>query len=548
MHRKGIVVMGKLIGLVKPLIHIMVLATLFGVAGNLCAVSITALGGHAVIAIMGKEPGGDFSLGMVFIVLCACSLLRGIMRYGEQVCNHYIAFKILALIRHRVFSALRKLAPAKLEGRDKGNLVSIITGDIELLEVFYAHTISPVAIAFITSVLLCFYLGSYHPGYGLIAGSGYLLVGAGFPLLLYRAGRGLGLVCRNALGEMNSYLLDSLRGLTEILQYHQGENRRQALRQKTEELEKKQLKLKRLEGITKVINDGAVYFFSLTILITGIVLYRQGKVDFEGVLIPLLVMMGSFGPVIALSGLSNNLIHTLASGNRVLDLLEESPAVTEITGQETVEFDGGVCEGISFDYGGEEVLNNISLSFAKNEIIGICGRSGCGKSTLLKLLLRFFDVREGRIVISERDIRRINTVNLWEMESYVTQETHLFHASIAENIGIAKEGATREEIEAAAQKASLHEFIMSLSGGYDTDAGELGERLSGGERQRIGVARAFLRNGTFLLLDEPTSNLDSLNEGIILKAIMEEKNNKTILLVSHRASTLNIADTVYELD
>lgn len=548
MHRKGIVVMAKLIGLVKPLIHIMMLAILFGVAGNLCAISITALGGYAVIMFLDKTAEIGFSLSFILVLLCSCSLLRGIMRYGEQICNHYIAFKLLALIRHRVFSALRKLAPAKLEGREKGNLISIITSDIELLEVFYAHTISPVIIAFLTSLLLCFYLGSFYWAYGLIAAFAYFTVGAAFPLVLSKAGKDQGLIYRNAIGEMNSFLLDSLRGLTEILQYHQGESKRKAIKQKTEELEKKQAKMKKLEGITRVINDVAVYLFSLVVLLMGIFLYQQGKVDLKGVLIPFLVMMGSFGPVIALSNLSNSLIHTLASGNRVLDLLEEEPAVCEVTGQEPVEFDGVACDHIYFDYGGEEVLEDITLSFEKNKIMGLYGRSGCGKSTLLKLIMRFFDVKEGKLVIGETDIRQINSKNLWEMESYVTQETHLFHSSLADNIGIAKEGATREEIEAAARKASLHDFIKSLPEGYDTNAGELGDKLSGGERQRIGVARAFLRNAPFLLLDEPTSNLDSLNEGIILKAIMDEKEERTVLLVSHRASTLNIADMVYDFN
>ena len=325
---------------------------------------------------------------------------------------------------------------------------------------------------------------------------------------------------------MNSYLLDSLRGLTEILQYNQGEKRRQAIGEKTDGLEEKQKKFKRIEGTTRIINDAAIYGFSFLTLLTGFLLYRQGAVEIGGVLLPLLVTMGSFGPVIALSNLSNNLFHTLASGNRVLDLLEEVPVVEEIRGKEDIEFEGGACDDVSFDYGEEELLKNLTLSFEKNKVFGILGKSGCGKSTLLKLIMRFFDVKDGRITISGKELREINTKNLREMECYVTQETHLFNTTLAENIGIAKADATREEIMEAAKKASLHEFIMTLPKGYDTNAGELGDKLSGGEKQRIGVARAFLRNGSLLLLDEPTSNLDSLNEGIILKAILEERDKK----------------------
>ncbi len=545
MHRKGIVVMGKLAGLVKPLIHIMFLAVLLGAVGNLCAIAITTLGGYAMLEVLGIGTGLNISL--IFTILCICAVSRGFLRYGEQICNHYIAFKLLALIRHRVFAVLRKLAPAKLEGREKGNLISIITSDIELLEVFYAHTISPVIIAVITSVAVSAYLSSFHIIYGVIAVIAYFIIGAVFPLLLSKAGKEQALICRNSIGEMNSFLLDSLRGLTEILQYQSGEKRQEEMRQRAQTLENEQKKMKKLEGITKIMNESGIVLFSMTVLAAGIMLYSRGRVAFDGILIPFITIMGSFGPVTALSNLSNNLMHTLASGNRVLDLLEESPEITQVTGKETVGFNRAACEEVSFGYGAENVLKDISVSFEHNKIIGIHGKSGCGKSTLLKLLMRFFDVKEGKITISGRDIRQINTRNLREMEDYVTQETHLFHASIAENIGMAKEGATREEIEAAAKKASLHAFVESLPNGYDTDVGELGDKLSGGERQRIGIARAFLHDAPFLLLDEPTSNLDSLNEGIILKALLEESREKTVVLVSHKATTMNIADVVCKM-
>jgi len=537
--------MGKLIRLMKPLVHIMVLAVLLGAAGNLCAIAITSLGGYAILAVL--DINSVFSMNTIFILLIICAVSRGILRYGEQICNHYIAFRVLALIRQRVFLALQNLAPAKLEGREKGNLISIITSDVELLEVFYAHTISPVIIAVITSVTVSTFLSGFHPIYGVIAVTAYIIIGAVFPLLLSKAGKEQGLICRNSIGEMNSFLLDSLRGLTEILQYHSGKRRQEEMKQKTLDLENEQKKIKRLEGRTKIMNDSAVILFSMMVLAAGVILYQRGEIAFDGVLLPFITIMGSFGPVIALSNLSNNLVHTLASGNRVLDLLEESPEVTQVAGEEAVEFNGAACEAVSFDYGAGEILKELYASFECSKITGIHGRSGCGKSTLLKLLMRFFDAKKGKVMVSGKDIRQINTKNLREMESYVTQETHLFHASIAENIGIAKEGATREEIVAAAKKASLHTFIETLPDGYDTNVGELGDKLSGGERQRIGIARAFLHDAPFLLLDEPTSNLDSLNEGIILKALLEESSKKTVVLVSHKASTMNIADAVFRM-
>jgi ATP-binding cassette subfamily C protein len=545
MSRKGIVVMGKLIGLIKPLLHIMLLAILLGIAGNLSAMAITILGGHGILKILNPDYG--IALSTIFILLFICALLRGVLRYGEQACNHYIAFKLLAFIRHQVFAVLRRLAPAKLEGKEKGNLIALLTSDIELLEVFYAHTISPIAIGVVTSAIVSGYLATYHVLYGVLAIVSYIVIGGVFPIIISKAGREKGLIYRNSIGAMNSFLLDSLRGLTEVLQYQAGEKRRSELREKTSELEEKQWEFKRLENLTRVMNDVGVIVFSLLTLLLGSWLFEKGTVGFEGVFIPFVTIIGSFGPVIALSNLSNNLMHTLASGNRVLDLLEETPVVTEVTDKEDVIFEGAACTDVLFGYGDKQILKGFSAEFEKHKILGIHGKNGCGKSTLLKLLMRFYDVSKGAVTISKHNIRDINTDNLRKLEGYVTQETHIFNTTIAENIGIAREGAAREEIIKAAKKASLHEFIMSLPDGYDTVTGELGDKLSGGERQRIGIAREFLHNAPFLLLDEPTSNLDSLNEGIILKALVDESQDKTVILVSHRESTMNIAERVLQM-
>lgn len=545
MNRSGIKVMGKLIGLVKPLLHIMILAIFMGVLGFLCSIFITILGGMGLVNILGINT--SLSLKTIFLVVTIFAVLRGILRYLEQASNHYIAFKILALIRNKVFTSLRKLAPAKLEGKDKGNLISIITSDIELLEVFYAHTISPIIIAFLTSLIMVIFIGKYNIVLGVIALLGYITVGVIIPIVSYKKGEDVGKDYRNNFGEMNSFFLDSLRGIRESIQYNATKKRLEDINNLTEKLDEKQKKLKDYEGSIKAVTDGTILIFSLLMLFVSIYLNSKNIINFEGVLISTISMMSSFGPVTALSNLANNLFHTLASGNRVLDILEEEPVVYEIINKKDISFEGLKCENVNFSYDKEEILKDVSLDIPKNKIVGIQGKSGSGKSTLLKLLMRFWDVNGGEIKISNENIKNINTSSLRDMESYVTQSTYLFNDTIKNNIKIAKENATMEEIIEASKKASLHEFIEKLPKGYETNVGELGDSLSGGEKQRIGIARAFLHNGPLILLDEPTSNLDSLNEGIILKSLKEECKDKTVVLVSHRKSTMNITDILYKM-
>lgn len=547
MRRNGITIMGKLIGLVKPLLHVMCIAILMGVAGFLCSIFISILGGYAILDVLQYDTG--ISIQTIFTLLITLAVLRGILRYAEQASNHFIAFKILAIIRHKVFAALRRLTPAKLEGKDKGNIISIITSDIELLEVFYAHTISPIVIAALTSILMVLYIGSFHPVLALIAFLGYVTVGVLLPLGVSKLGGDTGLRYRNEMGELNSVLLDSLRGLSETIQYHSGNERLEEIRNRSSRLEEHQKELKRVEGVQRAFTDGAILLFSLAMLVISGLLMIEGRIEFPEALLATITMLSSFGPVVALSNLSNNLMHTLASGNRVLDLLEERPMVEENTGKERTEcFTGASCENISFAYGEETILKDYSIELNTGKIIGIQGKSGSGKSTLLKLLMRFWDVDHGRVSLSNKDVKDINTSDLRNMEGYVTQETYLFHDTIANNIRMVRPEASMEEVIKAAKRASIHEFISKLPNGYDTNVGELGESLSGGEKQRIGIARAFLHDAPFLMLDEPTSNLDSLNEGIILKSLKEECKNKTVLIVSHRSSTLNIADTVYQME
>jgi ATP-binding cassette subfamily C protein len=538
-----------LIGMVKPLLARMCLAILMGCVGNLMATFITVLGAFGLLAVTGLDD--TIHMGVVFGLLALFAVLRGVLRYAEQASNHYIAFKLLADIRHQVFASLRRLAPAKLDGNDKGNLISIITTDIELLEVFYAHTISPIAIAVITSLFMCVFLGRYHWSFGVFAACFYLIVGLVIPMINGHLGSGRGQEYRREYGKLNTAVLDNLYGLDEILQFNAQKARVDEMNNHTDTLENVNLKLKTQEAWQRLVTDSVILIAGVGMLILGLRMYNTGNVDVNAVIVSTVSMLSSFGPVSALSALSNNLTQTLASGNRVLNLLEEEPVIEEIS-------DGKKCESgdievnhVSFTYhdensGSREVLTDFNADFGSNRIYGILGKSGCGKSTLLKLLMRFYETDKGTISYNGTDVNEIQTDSLRRHISYVTQETFLFEDTIENNIKVAKENATRQEVEEAAKKAAIHDFIVSLPNGYDTCLAELGDSISGGERQRIGIARAFLHDAPVILLDEPTSNIDSLNESIILKSLYEEKKDKQIILVSHRKSTMAIADEVIE--
>lgn len=545
-QRNGFKVMTSLIGLVKPLAGYMVLAIFMGLIGHLCASFITIFGGYAVLNLLNFDV--PVSLTAVFICVGVFAVVRGLLRYAEQACNHFIAFKLLALIRDKVFKALRRLCPAKLEGRDKGNLISVITSDIELLEVFYAHTISPTAIAFLFSIILCVFIGSYHWLLGIIAMLAYITVGIIVPLSISKISGDDGMKFRTKSGELSAFILDSIRGLSETIQYNQGAKRLAQINEKNDSISDDEKHMKKITGRNIAITNTVILLFDLAVLFAAVLLYNAGKVEFDGILIPTIALMSSFGPSIALANLGSTLQNTFAAGNRVLDILEEMPVTEEITNQSAIKFSGAEVNHVTFSYGNETILSDVTVDIPENKIIGIVGKSGSGKSTLLKLLMRFWNIQQGNIKISDTPIDNINTVNLRDMESFVTQETHLFHDSIKNNLRIAKLNATDAEIETACKKASVHDFIMGLPNGYDTQVGELGDTLSGGERQRLGLARAFLHNAPFMLLDEPTSNLDSLNEAVILKSLQQERQGKTVVLVSHRESTMRIADNIYTVE
>ena len=542
--RSNLSCMARLITLVGPLTGVMLLAIALGVLGFIAATLIPVLGGVGILSLLNHQD----TLPLIFLVAALCALLRGVFRYGEQTCNHYIAFKLLAILRQKVFAALRRLAPAKLNGRDKGDLISVITSDIELLEVFYAHTISPAAIALVMSLLTAAFLAWFHWAYGVLALLAYATVGILLPVLASRRSGDTGNRMRQKAGQLSAFVLDSLRGVDETIQYHGQAQRLGELEGRTDDLSRVQQDMSRITGTNTAVTHTVIWLYDLALLALGLVLLEQGQVNFGGVLVPLITLMSSFGPVVALANLGATLQSTFAAARRVLDILDETPVVEEVSGQAATRFHGADCEDLTFSYGGETILDGLTLDFPKGKVVGIVGRSGSGKSTLLKLLMRFWDRQSGEVTISERDVRNINTSDLRSMQGYMTQDTDLFHDTILKNILLARPDATREEVEEACKKASIHDFILTLPQGYDTPVGELGDTLSGGERQRLGLARAFLHNAPFLLLDEPTSNLDSLNEAEILRSLHRERDQRTVILVSHRRSTMGIADQVHSVE
>ena len=528
--------------LVKPLMGVMYLAILFGVIGFLCAIFIPIKGMKYTFLYYEKKEV-TFK-GLLFLF----SVFRGFLHYAEQYCNHYIAFKLLALIRHIIFQKLRILCPAKLENKEKGNLISIITSDIELIEVFYAHTISPIAIAFFVSLYMCIYIGKISLFAGIIAFISYLFLGVGIPIIFSPKVEKLALKYRNITGDMNSYMLISLRGIRETLQYLNGEKRLNEIENKCNELAKIKIELSKVEEVQRAITNIMVLGSSYGVFY--ILLYKlyYNEISLFELVIPMISLISSFGPVIALSNLSIGLSQTLACGKRIRELLDEEPVINQVKLNKDITDRNLFINNIDFSYKNKiknvEIFKNLTCSIPKGKIIGIHGKSGSGKSTLLKLIMRFWDVDGGEIKFGNDNIKEINTNSLRKIQSYLTQEEYLFNDTIEFNIRFANETATKEEVIEAAKKASIHNFIMSLPNKYDTKVGELGGLLSSGEKQRIGVARAFLHYPKLLLLDEPTSNLDSLNEGIILKSILEEQNEKTVVIVSHRESTLDCVDEI----
>ena len=547
MRKNGFVVMGHLLKLVTPLAHIMAFTITMGTLGFLAAIFIMVLGAMGLVNLLNFDTHLSFS--GILIALIVLAVARGALRYLEQMSGHYIAFKLLALLRDKVFSSLRRLAFVKLQDKQAGQLVSLVTNDIELLEVFYAHTIAPIMIAFFTSAILLLVFGHLSGWFVLVALAAYLTVGVILPIITTKLAREDGRRYRELVGEMNDFFLDSVRGMKEIQLFGYAKQRLDEIQQRSQKIDTAFERIKDQEAKVRVYTEVAVSAFNIIMLFTGLILFSLDKIDFSAFLIGVILLMSSYGPVIALSNLSSNLLQTLASGERVLSLLAEEPELKDVESAVDLKDVSRIdVENVSFAYGEEQILSDVSLSVKKGEILGIHGRSGSGKSTLLKLLMRFYDPKSGSIKINGETLPNINTRSLRDNMAYITQQTYIFNETIEENIRLARRDATLEEIMEAAKKASIHDFILSLPEGYQTKMTELGGNLSDGEKQRIGIARAFLHNAPIILLDEPTSNLDSLNEAMILKSLLNVKAEKLIILVSHRQSTMAICDQVIGIE
>ena len=548
LRRSGAKIMASLIALLGSLSYIMILAVINGSVGFVCAMGVTVFGAVGVAKALGEAIA--LSYGCIIGLTIGCGVLRGLLRYFEQYSNHYIAFRLLAVLRDKIFGALRVLCPAKLESKQKGSIIAMITSDIETLEVFYAHTISPICIAVLVSTAVFLFVGFVSSWYlALVALVGFLTIGIVVPLISSGKLKESGVKYRAEFASFSAYFLDSIKGIKDIVLNNAGEEREKEVNKRSDGLLAETKKMKR--NITRAGSaiELTVSVFVLITLAVGILLVKKDVLSLGRMIIGMVTVLSSFGPVIAVGSLPGNLTQTFASGDRVLNLLAEKPAVEAVTNGKNFDYENLDVKDLSFSYDGQtEVLKDIKMHAEKGEIIGIVGESGCGKSTFLKLLLRFWERSGGEINYDDIDIDKINTNSLLKNVTMVSQSTYLFEETIEDNLRIAKPDATREEIENACKMASIHDFIMTLPDGYKTQVGALGDNLSAGEKQRIGLARAFLRGSELILLDEPTSNVDSINEGIILKALKEQKNKKSIILVSHRESTMAIADRIYKVD
>ena len=545
MRRNGFVIMLKLITLVGSFFFVMILAILNGALGNLCASGVMIFASLGVAKVIGENI--ILPWGWIIALTIGCGILRGILRYFEQYSNHYIAFKLLAIIRDKIFTKLRILAPAKLESKKKGSIISLLTADIETLEVFYAHTISPIAIALISSITIIVFVSIISSIYlGLVALISYLIIGVLLPIISSKALKSTGVKYRNEFASFSAYFLDSIKGVKEIILNNSENRRKEEINKRSTKLFNNTTLIKRKSSISFGITEALVSLSIIASLIVGIILVNNNELTLGFMIIGVVAITSSFGPIIAISSLPSNLAQTFASGDRVLNLMEEAPQVIDVSNKNDFKYEKLDVNNLDFKYDNELILKDINLNINKGEIVGIVGESGCGKSTLLKLLLRFYESKG--IKYNDIDINEINTNSLYENVTMASQTTYLFDDTISYNLKIAKEDASDEEIIEACKKASIHDFIMSLPDGYNTKVGPTLNNLSAGEKQRIGLARCFLRGSELILLDEVTSNVDAINEGIILKSLKDLKNEKTIILVSHRKSTMAIADRIYEID
>ena len=536
LRRSGGKIMAGLISMLGSLAYVMVFAVINGTLGYICAMGVTVSGAVAVAKLLGENIALSYYALMGIAV--GCGVMRGILRYAEQYCNHYIAFKILAALRDKIFGALRRLCPAKLESKKKGSIIAMITADIETLEVFYAHTISPICIAVTVSTAVLVFAGVTSSWYiSLTALIGYAVIAFALPAISSKKLSRPGVEYRREFASFNAYYMDSIKGVRDVLLSGSEKKRKNETDRRTDILLEKTRKIKRLSSRSSAVTELVISLFIAATLAVAAALVLTGGLSAGKAVIGVVAVFGSFGPVTAIAALPGNLNQTFAGGDRVLDLIEEAPAVQPISVSE-----------LTFSYGEEQVLNGVNVKAERGETVGIVGASGCGKSTLLKLMLRFWNRSGGDIEYNGVSIDKVNTASLINEVTLVSQSTYLFNETVLYNLLIAKPDATREEVEKACRMAGIHDFIMTLPNGYDSKVAALSDNLSAGEQQRIGLARAFLRGSKLLLLDEPTSNVDSINEGIILRALKENCRDKAVVLVSHRESTIAGAGRVYQIE
>lgn len=548
LRRNGLVIMFNLVKLLGPFALVMILAILNGTLGFIASMGVTIFGALGIAKLLGSNVYLSYELIITLVVVFG--VLRGILRYFEQYSNHYIAFKLLEILRSKIFSKLRDLAPAKLESKQKGNLIAILTADIETLEVFYAHTISPICIATLVSLTVFLFVGFVSSWFlALVALIGFIVIGILLPIFYSKILKKSGVEYRKNFASFNSYFLDSIKGIKEIIFHNKEKDREGKVNEKSEELLSITKNMKSKNAHVVAISELSVAIFIVVSLIVGLVLFYQNQIDLGMMIVGIVTIFGSFGPVLAISNLPGNLTQTFASGDRVLNLLEEKPLVEDIKGQNEFVFNSLKVSNLSFSFeDGDEILKNVNFEVKKGEIVGIIGPSGSGKSTILNLLLRFYKKDSGEILYNDIDIDKIDSSSLKDNVSLVLQSTYLFNESILENLKVAKENASFNEIVNSTRKANIHTFIQGLKNGYKSEIKTMGDNLSSGEKQRLGLARAFLKNTPLILLDEPTSNVDSINEGIILKSVLEAKKDHAIILVSHRESTMAIADRIYRFE
>ena len=547
LRRSGGKIMAGLISMLGSLAYVMVFAVINGTLGYICAMGVTVSGAVAVAKLLGENIALSYYALMGIAV--GCGVMRGILRYAEQYCNHYIAFKILAALRDKIFGALRRLCPAKLESKKKGSIIAMITADIETLEVFYAHTISPICIAVTVSTAVLVFAGVTSSWYiSLTALIGYAVIAFALPAISSKKLSRPGVEYRREFASFNAYYMDSIKGVRDVLLSGSEKKRKNETDRRTDILLEKTRKIKRLSSRSSAVTALVISLFIAATLAVAAALVLTGGLSAGKAVIGVVAVFGSFGPVTAIAALPGNLNQTFAGGDRVLDLIEEAPAVQPISNGTDISFERADVSELTFSYGEEQVLNGVNVKAERGETVGIVGASGCGKSTLLKLMLRFWNRSGGEIEYNGVSIDKVNTTSLINEVTLVSQSTYLFNETVLYNLLIAKPDATREEVEKACRMAGIHDFIMTLPDGYDSKVAALSDNLSAGEQQRIGLARAFLRGSKLLLLDEPTSNVDSINEGIILRALKENCRDKAVVLVSHRESTIAGAGRVYQIE